>query len=279
MINESLVVMVGGASSRMKKSLEVTKLDESTKAIAQKQHKSLIPLGKQGKPLLHYLIANASEAGYNHVYLITSEQNEGFKDLVGTNDQNNSYQGILVHFAIQKIHKGRQKPLGTADALQQCLGQYPELKKKTFTVCNGDNLYGTEALADLRKARKTANALISYASSGLQFSQERISRFALMQISSEGFLEKIVEKPDAQNLDKYRDTEGELRVSMNVFSFFGNDIYPHLVNCPIHPERGEKELPEAVRNMVAHHPKSVICFPRSEHIPDLTSAQDIGLFK
>lgn len=271
--------MVGGASSRMKRSLQTANLDEATRNAAQKLHKSLIPLGEDGKPLLFYLIRNAVQAGYKHVYLITSKENEGFKDVVGGQQSNNKYQGILVHFAIQEIPEGREKPLGTADALEQCMEQYPELKSKTFTVCNGDNLYAIGALEDLRKSRKAPSALISYSSEGLRFSDERIAKFALMDISSEGFLKGIIEKPEQNRVNDYRDSTGSLRVSMNIFSFLGSDIYPYLKNCPIHPERKEKELPVAVRNMVEDNSESVYCIPRSEYIPDLTSAEDIKLFE
>ncbi|WP_435624990.1 sugar phosphate nucleotidyltransferase [Flagellimonas sp.] len=279
MNNESLVILVGGASSRMKKSLEHTDLDDKTKNAAQKLHKSLIPLGESGQPLLYYLIKNAVDANYKQVYLITSKENEGFKDLVGYESKNNKYQGVSVHFAIQHIPEGREKPLGTADALEQCLNQYPELKQTYFTVCNGDNLYSVGALDDLRKKRDVPNALISYGSSGLQFSEERLAKFALMDISPEGFLRGIIEKPDISKLDEYRDASGELRVSMNIFSFYGEAFYPYLKNCPIHPVRNEKELPEAVRNLVSENPQSVLCYPRSEHIPDLTKAEDIGRFR
>ncbi len=278
MKNESLVIMVGGASSRMKKSLATANLDKSTKEAAQKLHKSLIPLGAAGRPLLYYLIKNAVTAGYKQVYLITSAENQGFKDLVGNAPRNNNYQGLFVHFAVQRIPEGRQKPFGTADALQQCMDQCPELKSTTFTVCNGDNLYSTEALRDLRENRNIPNALISYSGIGLGFSEERIAKFALMSISSEGLLQGIVEKPNLDKLEDYRDASGELRVSMNIFSFSGSAIYPYLVNCPISPGRDEKELPEAVRILVTQNPTGMLCFPRSEYIPDITSAEDINLF-
>ncbi|WP_422859259.1 sugar phosphate nucleotidyltransferase [Flagellimonas sp. S174] len=279
MNNDNLVIMVGGASSRMKKSLETVNLDDATKNAALQLHKSLIPLGESRKPLLYYLIKNAAKAGYTKVYLITSKENKGFKNVIGNKDSNNKYQGVFVHFAIQHIPVGLEKPLGTADALEQCLDQYPELKNTYFTVCNGDNLYSSGALMDLRKERDEPNALISYASSGLQFSEGRLAKFALMDIASEGYLKGIVEKPEMSKMDEYRDTLGELRVSMNIFSFSGKDIYPYLKNCPIHPVRNEKELPEAVRNMVTDNPKSMLCYPRSERIPDLTNAEDIRRFK
>lgn len=64
----NLLIMAGGASSRMKRSLENSKLSDATKSIAGSSHKSLIPLGKGKKPLLYYLIQNAvEEIGRAHV--------------------------------------------------------------------------------------------------------------------------------------------------------------------------------------------------------------------
>ncbi|WP_431163408.1 sugar phosphate nucleotidyltransferase [Flagellimonas beolgyonensis] len=274
MENKSLIIMVGGASSRMKRSLET--ISDHRGVMDNIPHKSLIPVGKHGRPFLYYLVKNAVEAGYEKLYLITSPGNQVFQELV---NDNRLPTGMKVYLAVQQVPDDREKPLGTADALQQCLDQYPELKQTTFTVCNGDNLYSVGALKDLRMERKVPNSLISYGSSGFEYSDERISKFAIMDISSEGYLKKIVEKPPMEDIPGYKDETGELRVSMNIFSFYGEDIYPYLKNCPLDPIRDEKELPKAVGNMVMERPKSVLCIPRSEHIPDLTDAHDIQLFK
>lgn len=271
--------MAGGASSRMKRSLKFADLDETIKQIAYTQHKSLIPLGKGGNPLLHYLMANAREAGYTDSYLITNAENQSFKKLVGQKDKNNEYRGVKVHFAIQHLFEDRKKPLGTADALLQCMQQYPELKEQRFTVCNGDNLYSVGALAALRKEREVPHATISYAGSGLGFTIEHLAAFAVMNLSSNNYLKTIIEKPGLEQMEAYQDRSGELRISMNIFNFSGDLVYTYLENCPINPKRNEKELPEAVRNIAKDHPKSVLAIPRSEPIPDLTDAHDIASFE
>nr|WP_293168696.1 sugar phosphate nucleotidyltransferase [Allomuricauda sp.] len=274
MENTSLIIMVGGASSRMKRSL---KTKECQKGIMDNiPHKSLIPVGKNGRPFLYYLVQNAVEAGYAKLYLITSPGNQAFQSLI---DNKDLPDGLEVFLAVQSVPEGRKKPLGTADALQQCLDQHPDLKQTTFTVCNGDNLYSVGALMDLRAERTAPHALISYGSSGFDYTEERIAKFAVMDISSDGFLKEIIEKPNVADVPKYKDASGELRVSMNIFSFSGAEIYPYLKKCPIDPVRDEKELPKAVAVLVSEEPQSVLCIPRSEHIPDLTDANDIQLFK
>jgi ADP-glucose pyrophosphorylase len=274
----NLLIMAGGASSRMKRSLENSKLSDATKSIAGSSHKSLIPLGKGKKPLLYYLIQNAVEAGYTDIYLVTSPENEAFQQWVGTKSSHNSFAGAQVHFAIQYTPQGRDKPLGTADAVQQAMDQYPILKTQYLTICNGDNFYSVKALALLHQVRDTPHAMISYARSGLLFDDERIAKFAVMDINAQNHLIRIIEKPDPETIEQFRDSSGEIRVSMNIFSFEGSLLYPYLKNCPIHPVRKEKELPEAVRklSLVGEHP--INCFPFRAHLPDLTSAEDILSF-
>jgi len=270
--------MAGGASSRMKRSLESSTLAEEKKKQAQQIHKSLIPLGSEQRPLLYFLVKNAVAAGYTQVYLITSPENKAFKELLSSWEAQAAFKGIHFHFAIQYIPEGREKPMGTADAVQQAMEQHAELMKTTFTVCNGDNLYSTHVFQMLREGRSVPHALISYARSGLLFSDERISKFAVMDIDSEGYLKNIIEKPDPNEVDQYKDSTSEIRVSMNIFSFDGALFYPFLKRCPIHPERNEKELPEALRLMNQTEPRNTICLPVHEHLPDLTSAEDILLF-
>ena len=98
-----LIIMAGGASSRMKRSLETSELTPQTKKIASSAHKSLIPLGSKQKPLLFHLIQNAVNAGFKEVYLITSTENEAFKECVGSASKNNLFAGALVHYAIQHL--------------------------------------------------------------------------------------------------------------------------------------------------------------------------------
>lgn len=278
MKNNSLVVMAAGMSSRMKESMRYTQLGKKVTEVAMQQHKSLIPLGKHGRPLLFYLLRNAKQAGITTIYLVTSTDNHGFKTFEQQYYGEGELRGIAVKYAIQNVPVGRQKPMGTADALLQCMEQHPNLLKEQFTVCNGDNLYSVRSLQLLRKERLSPHALIAYDRSGLEFSDEKIAKFALLRVTEEGFLSATVEKPDLTQLDRFRDARGTLRVSMNIFNFTGSEIYAYLKKCPLHPVRLEKELPEAVRNLIRNEVKGMLCIPLSEHVPDLTSAEDINRF-
>ena len=209
--NNSLLIMAGGASSRMKRSLKNSSVGDEIKRQAEAVHKSLIPLGPNHHPLLFFLIKNAEAAGYQNIYLITSPKNESFHFQIEKWNEHKIFTNTNIRFALQHVPESREKPLGTADAIQQALEQYPELIKTTFTVCNGDNLYSCDAFKQLRKERKTPNALISYARSALNYSDERLVSFAVMDIDSQGYLKALIEKPNPETIEKYRGSVYTLR--------------------------------------------------------------------
>lgn len=276
-MHNNLIILAAGASSRMKNSSGNENLSEEEIKQANSQSKALISVGKDMRPILDFLLLNAEKAGYKQVCLVIGEQAEAFKAYYGNKPENN-FNTLNIFYATQFIPQGRMKPFGTADALLQAMEQYPHLQKETFTVCNSDNLYTVAALEALRN-NEDSNAFISYDRKGLLFSMERISRFALVLMDSENYLTDIIEKPSEENIGNYRDTEGKFRVSMNIFNLNGKDIFPFLKSCPIHPERNEKELPTAILNMCKTIPKAMRGILFNEHVPDLTSKEDIEILK
>jgi len=277
-MHNNLIILAGGASSRMKKESSTKGLSDEDIAQANSRSKSLMGVGPDGRPMMDYLLFNAKKAGYTQIYIVINEQGQLFKEYYGYHQKNNEFHGLSISFVVQYIPEGRIKPFGTADALFQAVEQYPELNDQYYTVCNSDNLYSIDALKALRET-KSSNAFISYDRDALQFSAERISRFALVKQDSELHLLDIIEKPSANKVDSYKDSKGKLRVSMNIFKFDGKIIYNYLKNCPVHPERNEKELPTVLLNLINDFPKSSIGIPFSEHVPDLTSKDDINAMK
>jgi len=277
-MHTNLVVLAGGASSRMKMAGPGVGLTSEEIQQANTRSKGLISIDSSGRPLLDYLLLNAKRAGYRNIFLVTGANNALFKEYFGSKNSGNSFNSLNISYAVQHIPEGRQKPLGTCDAVFQAMEQFPQLKKVAFTVCNSDNLYSENALRLLRES-SAANALVSYDREALLFSSERINRFALMRFSSEGYLEEIMEKPEASQAENYRDGLGKFRVSMNIFKFNGAMFYPFAKECPMHPVRLEKELPTALMNMVKKYPKAVLGIPLAEHVPDLTSKEDIETLK
>ena len=270
-----LIILAGGASSRLKKSLNDVNLDQNIFDIAKRTHKTLIPLGDDKRPLLYFILQNALIAGVRDVFLITSPENSAFKDFIESELFKSNFSDINMNFAVQYKPDDREKPLGTSDALMQAMDQHEVLKSKSFVIINGDNLYSVKSLNSLFELDQEQHALISYDRDALNFPHERLTKFALINVNEDNHLVNIIEKPPIEEVDNFRDKLNKIRVSMNIFKFFGPTIYPFIKNCPLHPERKEKEIPEAVRNYIKDFPNSFYALPFYEHIPDLTSAKDI----
>lgn len=275
---DTLIILAGGKSSRMKNSSVddalSAELDAADIDQANQRSKALLPVGPDRRPLLDFVLQNSREAGYHDVILVVPEDNADFRAIYGSEDAGNRYQGLKIAYAIQYIPEGRSKPFGTADAVFQALEQYPHLRQQAFGVCNSDNLYSIEAMRRLRLS-DSPNSWISYDRAGLEFPAERIARFAVCRVDEHHRLLEVVEKPPLETIDDYRDKDGIVRVSMNIFKFSGNLFYPYLKKCPVTPGREEKELASAIRLMLADHPGCMTGIPMSEHVPDLTAKSDI----
>jgi glucose-1-phosphate adenylyltransferase len=252
----------------MKKSVDQNLSPEKI-AQANQLSKGLIEL--RGKPFLSYLLENILKAGFENVYIITGENSKMFRQAF---ENNPDFKELNIQFATQYIPEGREKPYGTADALYQCLDQYPNLKEDTFCVCNSDNLYSYKALKTLKDA-PTRQAILAYDIDKLEYPKERIARFAVMRFDDHYDLTTIVEKPEPSKIDSYTDAHQKIRVSMNIFLFDGKLFFKYLESCPVNPIRDEKELPTALMNMIGDD-IDVLGIPIAEHVPDLTSKNDIA---
>ncbi len=273
-MNTSLLILAAGMSSRMKasssKQIEYKKLHQ-----ANTRSKGLIEIGTDSKPLIYYLLFNAQQAGYKTIYLITGKDSSLFRRIIkGFSDLNH----LQIKYITQHIPSTRAKPWGTADAVFQALEQFPNLKKEYFSVCNSDNLYSVKAFQNIKEI-EGGGALIAYDMDFLKFTKKKISGFALLVFDLNFNLQEIIEKPNPDDFKNYSDSKGRLYVSMNLFTFSGDQFYSFLKECPVHPTRNEKELPSAILNMVHSSPGSVIGIPMQEHVPDLTNKEDILHFE
>ncbi len=277
-MHDNLIILAGGMSSRMKKNTSSNLLSKEEEIQANERSKSLISVDNDGRPLLDFLLFNAKKAGYKNIYIVINEKGILFKELYGQKTANNAFHGLSISFVIQHIPQNREKPFGTADAVFQAVEQFPELNSQQYTICNSDNLYSKKSMKLLRETNQQ-NAFISYDRDALDFQIQKILGFAVMNLNTENFLKNIIEKPTEEIANNHKDSLGKIRVSMNIFKFDGKIMYPYLKNCPVNPERNEKELPTVVLNRVKDDATAFLGIPLSEHVPDLTSKEDIHIIK
>ena len=75
-MTDTLIILAGGASSRMKKSIDPN-LSPEMSAQANLRSKGLIEVA--GRPFLSYLLDNVLKAGFKDVLIITGENSELFR--------------------------------------------------------------------------------------------------------------------------------------------------------------------------------------------------------
>lgn len=278
-MDKNLVILAGGVSSRMKKQAEnIAGVDSKLINDADSKSKAMIGVGSNYRPFMDYLLFNARAAGYENVAIIIGQLDNSIKDYYTSGKGKEFFADMNFSFAVQPIPEGRVKPLGTADALFHGLNAVKEWSGKKFTVVNSDNLYSQKALKMMIET-EYPNALIDYDREGFDFEKSRIEGFAVTLKDDENFLLNIIEKPDQNTIESVKSPEGFVGVSMNIFRLTYDMIYPCLEKCPLHPVRSEKELPTAIKMMIDAYPKSLKSYPLREHVPDLTSKEDLEKVK
>jgi glucose-1-phosphate adenylyltransferase len=274
-MTDKIVILAGGISSRMKEKPQ--KIEKGlTGLYSQADNKSKGMITLDGKrPFLDYLLFNIMDAGLKHVLIVIGEKDKSIPEYYGQKEIDNVFEKLLISYAVQKIPAHREKPWGTADALYQGLIKVPHWKGEEFLVVNSDNLYSSKSMKCLIDCNYK-HALLDYDRDGFEFDVSRVLRFAITKKNEKGFLNDIIEKPNQEQIDISVDKNGIVRVSMNCWKFYYDQIFPYLEACPENPIRKEKEIPTAVLNMVKEYPDSVFTIPLKEHVPDLTSKDDLS---
>lgn len=272
-MNGNLIILAGGISSRMKRP-GAAEIDSKLAQDADVKAKSMIGVGSGYRPFLDYLLYEAREAGYRDIVIVVGERDRSIREYYGEADSGNAFHGLSISYAIQWIPEGRNKPLGTADALLQGMKARRDWEGKKFTVCNSDNLYTRRALRLIWESPSECS-MIDYDRAALEFEPERIEQFAVIATAAGGAVVDILEKPSAGEIERLRDSRGRVGVSMNIFGFAYDRILPFLDTVPPHPVRQEKEIPAAVRMLISAFPGILMAIPLAEHVPDLTNRSDI----
>lgn len=273
-----IVILAGGISSRMKKNESGLILDKKLLDDSNEKSKSMIRLGDDDQPFLNYLLYNVAMAGYTDAVIVVNEKDNSIADYYSNSENRKLFPTLKIDFATQPIPSGREKPLGTADALYRALMKRTDWKNKKFTMCNSDNLYSVNVLRLLLHTTYQ-NAMIDYESDGLGFSIDRISKLSITKKDHQNFLIDIIEKPSPEEIDKQKKKDGFVGVSMNIFRFDYDMLLPLLEITPLNPERNEKEIPTTVKMMIEKYPGSVYAIRMNEYVPDLSSKSDIPVVK
>jgi glucose-1-phosphate thymidylyltransferase len=171
---------------------------------------------------------------------------------------------MRLTYAVQEIANGTARAV---QAARTFAGRDP------FLVLNSDNLYPASVLRSL--VELDGPGLPAYQRDSLVhesgFPADRVASFAAIEVDSQGFLTRIVEKPGREHFDA---AGPSALVSMNVWRF-DQRIFEACHDVPV-STRGEYELPEAVGLAVRRGVK-FRAVPASGGVLDLSRPGDVAL--
>ncbi len=257
----SAVIMAGGLGTRMRRTDETATLEASQVAAAESGMKGMIPIKR---PFLEYVISALADAGITDVLLVIGPGHDSVRRYF---TEEAPPSRVRLRFAVQPAPIGTANAVTVAaDALGDALGHAP------FLVLNADNYYPIRACREL--AAEDSAGVVAFDRDALvregNIDAERVRAFAVLDVSDNGMLRGIIEKPGAT-----LDLAGESAkwVGMNLWA-----VTPAVVDAcrrvPI-SSRGEYELPEAV-GLALREGVPVRVIRMSAPVLDLSRRSDIA---
>lgn len=252
-------MLARGLGTRMRASDESAALDAEQERTASAGLKAMIPVGR---PFLDYVLSALVDAGLADVCIVIGPEHSEVRERYGKGDTR-----ARVSFAIQ------DEPRGTADAL---LAAEPFTAGEPFVVLNSDNYYPVPVLAGLASLGEPG--LPAFGRAALladgAIAPERIAGYALLDIAPDGYLRRIVEKPDARAMEEFG---ADAPVSMNCWRF-SRDIFAACRTVPP-SSRGELEIPVTVQHAMDAYGMRFLTFPVNAGVLDLSRRGDVAKVK
>jgi dTDP-glucose pyrophosphorylase len=251
------VILARGLGTRMRKEDGTAALNRDQMAVADAGIKAMIPIGR---PFMDYALSALADAGYSEACLVIGPEHQVVRDYY----RENPPKRIQINFAVQ------EKPLGTADAVHAAKKAVGE---ELFLVVNSDNYYPVEVLSGLRGLTQAGIALFDrdrlVAESNIP--EERVLKFAVAKANSQGFLERIYEKPSPETM---RTLGLPIYVSMNCWIF--SPVIFKACTSITPSARGELELTDAVQYAIEKLKEQFKVLTYRLPVLDLSSRSDIA---
>ncbi|MCF7835369.1 hypothetical protein K9M48_05005 [Candidatus Gracilibacteria bacterium] len=166
----NLVYMVAGMSSRFGGKI-----------------KQFAKVGPNNSTLIEYSLQQALPAGFSKIIFIVGKMTEiPFKEMFG-----NNYKGIPVEYSLQTFDETtRDRPRGTVDAL--CSAK--EIIDGPYIVCNGDDIYGSQAFKILvdHLNNSEESALVGYPLKNVLPNHGTVNR-GILRLDHNNYIERVEE--------------------------------------------------------------------------------------
>lgn len=249
------VVLAAGRGTRMKRPAAGGEaLSGEQERAAALGHKALMPVGR---PFLDYVLAALADAGLTQVCLIVAAGASAIRD---------RYTSECIPTRVRLSFAEQAEPLGTAHAL---LAARSFVGADRFVVLNADNYYPAAVLRTMAECEGNAvgafdvDALVRLGNVPI----ERVRDYARLVVGPDGILGDVEEKPASRDVDRATPT------SMNLWTF-DSSIFEACERVP-RSERGEYELPQAVRHAIRERGLRIRAVPLQAGVLDLGNRADI----
>jgi glucose-1-phosphate thymidylyltransferase len=253
---DTAVILARGLGSRMRHEDDTTTLDPLQLQAAAAGLKSMIP-DAAGRPFLDHILSSLADAGVVRVVLVVAPD----ASVIPAHYAAHPPRRVSLEWAVQTEARG------TADAV---LSAESQVRGRPFLVLNADNLYPVAAIRALVSLGEPG--LIAFDREALvrdgNINANRVAAFALLELDSQGYLVRLVEKPDAATARSF----GGTWVSMNLWRF-DDEIFAACRDVPL-SVRGEHELPQAVM-LAVHRGARLRAVTMHAGVLDLSSRGDI----
>lgn len=255
---EKAVILARGLGTRMQKPDKTAVLDKEQMAIAGAGVKAMIPIGR---PFLDYVLSALADAGFSRVCLVIGPEHQLMRDYYAVKAPP---ERARIDFAIQ------EKPLGTADAM---LAANAFAGDDRFLAINSDNYYPPDVFKKMRDFGQMSVALFDrdHLIADSNIPEDRVLKFAIAKTDKDGYLERIIEKPQEDIVQKM---ESPLYVSMNCW-IFSPSIF-EACRCVKPSARGELELTDAVQYTIDVLKERLKALIFRTPVLDMSSRSDIA---
>ncbi len=260
---EKVVILAGGVGSRMRSgSAAEAALSGEAARMADSGLKGLMPI--QGRPFLDFVVGSLLEAGLRRLCLVVPPEGDLLRQYASRTSR---LSGAEITCAVQP------EPRGTADAALAAEGF---VGADSFVLCNCDTVYPAGALRDLCRPPGRCCYVVAFDRDqlprGSNFGPERVNSFAVLIVSDDGALERIIEKP--REPERYV-REGKLWLGLNLFRFTP-EVFDACRRTRPNAERGELELTDAVSLLLAEGAVPFRVIFSSGGVVDLTGRGDVA---
>lgn len=210
-------------------------------------NKCMLELG--GKPVIEYNLDRAADLDVDEIIIVVGYRAEDIKNRYGKN-----YKNKKLRYVMQSEQRGLVHAI---ECSKSTIGN-----DDFFLLLGDEVLIKSKHKAMLEKFRK--ENLFGLCGVCIAKDRSKISRTYTVIVDKDGRIFRLIEKPK-KVLNDFQGTG---------HCVFKNEIFFYLKRTPIHPERGERELPDLIQCAVDEGHKVKI-FPICEEYTNINTERDL----